>query len=67
MSKNENTQKNTHTLSECIDYYEICNRAEGKSSKTVKWYSANLNGFRSYLNNRHHPDSIDNIDTRLLR
>ena len=67
MSKNENTQKNTHTLSECIDYYEICNRAEGKSPKTVNWYSANLNSFRSYLNNRHLPDSIDSIDAKLLR
>jgi site-specific recombinase XerD len=54
-------------LSELIGYYEVCNRAEGKSPRTIDWYTANLNGFRSYLNNRHLPDSIDILDTKLLR
>jgi len=31
-----------HKLAELIDYYEVCNRAEGKSPKTLSWYSANL-------------------------
>ena len=49
------------------DYYEICNRAGGKSPKTVDWYSANLNNFRNYLKSRDLPDSIDNVDIKLLR
>jgi site-specific recombinase XerD len=60
-------QEKAHTLSELIEYYEVCNRAEGKSDKTISWYSANLNRFRSYLNSRHLPESLDSIDRKLLR
>ena len=67
MSTNVINQETVKKLSECIDYYEVCNRAEGKSPKTITWYSANLRHFRSYLKNRHLPDSLDNIDTKLLR
>ena len=67
MSTNVINQKAVKKLSECIDYYEVCNRAEGKSPKTISWYSANLKSFRNYLKNRHLPDSLDNIDTKLLR
>jgi site-specific recombinase XerD len=67
MSKHINTHERAHTMSECIDYYEICNKAEGKSPRTINWYSANLRLFRNYLKNRRLPDSIDNIDTELLR
>jgi len=60
-------QEQTKKLCELIDYYEVCNRAEGKSPKTISWYSANLEHFRVYLKSRHLPDSTDNIDTKLLR
>jgi integrase/recombinase XerC/integrase/recombinase XerD len=62
-----NTKEKTHKLFELIEYYEVCNRAEGKSPKTISWYSANLKSFHNYLKNRHLPDSLDNIDTKLLR
>jgi len=61
------TQEKAHKLSECIDYYEICNRAEGKSPKTIRWYSGNLRRFLGYLNLRHLPDSIEAVDIKLLR
>jgi site-specific recombinase XerD len=67
MSKHVIVQEKLHKLFECIDYYEICNRAEGKSPKTISWYSSNLYNFRSYLSNRHLPESIDSINTKLLR
>ncbi len=67
MTAHVNTKEKTHKLFELIEYYETCNRAEGKSPKTISWYSANLKNFRNYLKNRHHPDSLDNIDTKLLR
>ena len=57
----------SYKLVELIDYYEICNRAEGKSPKTLSWYSANLRSFDLYLRSRHIPDETDNIDIRLLR
>ncbi len=62
-----NTKEKAHKLFELIEYYEVCNRAEGKSPKTITWYSANLKSFRNYLKNRHLSDSLDNIDTKLLR
>ncbi len=67
MSTHMGNQKSAKRLSECIDYYEVCNRAEGKSPKTISWYSANLRRFRNYLKSRHLPDSLDNIDTKLIR
>jgi len=62
-----NTQEKAHKLFELIEYYEVCNRAEGKSLKTISWYSANLKSFRNYVKSRHLPDSLDTIDTKLLR
>jgi site-specific recombinase XerD len=56
-----------HKLSELIEYYEVCNKAESKSTKTISWYSANLKNFRNYLKNRHLSGSLDHIDTKLLR
>ena len=67
MTTHVNTKEKSHKLFELIEYYEVCNRAEGKSPKTISWYSANLKSFRNYLKNRHLPDSLDNIDTKLLR
>ncbi len=67
MTTHVNTKEKAHKLFELIEYYEVCNRAEGKSPKTISWYSANLKSFRNYLKKRHLPDSLDNIDTKLLR
>ena len=67
MSKQTNQQEGRHTLPRLIEYYEVCNKAEGKSPKTVSWYSSNLKCFHQYLRSRHLPDSIGKIDTRLLR
>lgn len=67
MSKTTTNKEKSKKLSECIAYYEICNRAEGKSPRTIDWYSANLNMFHRYLRDRHLTDSIDVIETRLLR
>jgi len=67
MVKHASNQEEPKKLSEFVDYYEVCNRAEGKSAKTISWYSANLRHFYRYLKARHLPDSIDKIDTKLLR
>jgi len=60
-------QEKANTLSELIGYYEVCNRAEGKSYRTIGWYSANLKRFRSYLKGRHLSESLDTIDKKVLR
>ena len=60
-------QENVLTLPQLIAYYETTNRAEGKSPKTISWYSANLVRFHAYLRSRHPTKSVDHIDTQLLR
>lgn len=67
MATLKNTPERVCTLSELIEYYEVCNRAEDKSPKTISWYSANLKSFRNYLKNKHLSESLGNIDTKLLR
>ncbi len=67
MTTHISNQETVKKLSQYIDYYEVCNKAEGKSPRTISWYSANLRRFHNYLKSRHLPDSLDNIDTKLLR
>ena len=67
MTTQLSTKEKAHRLFELIKYYEVCNKAEGKSPKTISWYSANLKSFSNYVKSRHLPDSLDNIDTKLLR
>jgi len=67
MSKHINAQERTHTLSECIDYYEICNKAEGKSPKTVDWYNDFLNGFRMFLSFKRFPVDLCQISREHIR
>ena len=61
------TQKTNTKLYELIDYYEVCNRCESKSPKTISWYTDNLNQFTDYLKTHKLPDSIDAIDIKVLR
>jgi integrase/recombinase XerC/integrase/recombinase XerD len=67
MNTQTTIEQETKSLSEFIDYYEICNKAEDKSPKTVAWYSANLSSFHNYLKSRHLPDTLDKIDVKILR
>jgi site-specific recombinase XerD len=67
MSIHIHNQEKANTLVELIEYYEVCNRAEGKSYRTIGWYSANLKRFRNYLNSRHLSESLDTIDKKVLR
>jgi integrase/recombinase XerC/integrase/recombinase XerD len=67
MTTNIISPQKTYNLLELIDYYETCNRAEGKSPKTISWYSANLKCFHRYLVSQHLSSAIDSIDIKLLR
>ncbi len=60
-------KEKVYRLPELINYYEVCNRTEGKSPKTISWYSSNLRRFHRYLKSRHLPDSVEYIDIKLLR
>ena len=67
MNTQATIQQEAKSLSDFIDYYEICNRAEDKSPKTVAWYTANLKSFHYYLKSQHLPDTLDKIDIKVLR
>ena len=67
MSRQHSNNQEWKKLSNLISYYEVCNRSEGKSPKTVTWYSTNLERFCRYLKDRHLAGSIDNVDITLLR
>jgi site-specific recombinase XerD len=60
------TETNTKLL-ELIEYYEVCNRCENKSPRTISWYTANLNQFLTYLKSHRLSDSIETIDIKVLR
>ena len=64
---NNNSRTTSRNLAELTDYYELCNRSEGKSPKTVQWYTMNLKQFRKYLQCRSLPETIDQIDIKILR
>ena len=61
------TDKQNTRLPNLIQYFEVCNQSEGKSPKTVSWYSANLRRFHRYLKSRHLPDSVADLDIQTLR
>ena len=67
MAKKNNQHTTGRILKELIDYYEICNRSEGKSPKTILWYSANLIQFDQYLKSRHNSTTIEKLDIKILR
>ena len=67
MSIKTKTDKQNTRLPNLIQYFEVCNQSEGKSPKTVSWYSANLRRFHRYLKSRHLPDSIADLDIQTLR
>ena len=67
MSKKQVKQLENKTLSDLINYYEICNKSEGKSQKTISWYTQNMRHLHRYLKSRHLPESIGLVDIILLR
>jgi len=41
--------------------YALCLSTEGKSTRTIEWYSANLKRFAQFLGDNHLPDSVNDI------
>jgi len=54
-------------LAHFISYYETCNKCEGKSPKTVKFYSDNLHNFQRYLQVSALPLNVHEITIQILR
>ena len=47
--------------------YALCLSTEGKSTKTITWYTANLKRFTQFLSDNHLPDSADEISKEEAR
>ncbi len=48
-------------------HFEAHNRSEGKSPKTVIWYSRVLKYFGDYLREHNLPDQLENLDVQVVR
>lgn len=59
--------KKTLNLDELIDRYELSNRAEGKSIRTVGWYSEMLASFSSYSKGKDLPPGLGGFTTDSVR
>jgi site-specific recombinase XerD len=67
MSAKTTSESENRKLSNLINYFELCNKSEGRSAKKVSWYSVNLRRFHQYLRSWHLPDSIQDMDIQTLR
>ena len=54
-------------LRELIARYQISNQAEGKSPKTVRWYTAMLRAFGGYLAMKHNLCDLTAFDVDKVR
>lgn len=60
-------RKATLTIKLLIELYETSNRAEGKSPKTVSWYTDILSLFTGYLRGELLPDNISGFTKDIAR
>ena len=51
----------SHNLVRLTEGYALCLSTEGKSTKTIKWYLANLIRFAKFLSNNQLPDIVTEI------
>ena len=60
-------KKPTPTISELISRYELSNMSDGKSPKTVSWYSDILHSFGKYLDTRRQPQNLSSFTIENVR
>ena len=54
-------------LDRLAQHYEAFNRSEGKSPRTVEWYSQVLTYFGSFLKERNLPNTLGDLDIMVVR
>lgn len=57
----------TLTIDELISRYALSNQADGKSQKTIAWYSDILNQFSTYLKTERYPCHLSAISLDIAR
>ena len=63
----EAMDKSNTDLSVIIRHFEVHNRTEGKSYRTVGWYNEVLGLFCRWLNDQQRPTTIGAIDEMVIR
>ena len=63
----QDMDKGDTPLDRLARHFEAYNRSEGKSPKTVMWYSRVLRYFGDYLRQQNLPDTLENLHIDLLR
>ncbi len=51
----------SYNLIRLTESYAHCLSTEGKSPKTITWYTANLKRFAQFLSDNHLPESVTEI------
>ena len=54
-------------LPELMEHFEIHNRTEGKSPRTVEWYNLVLGQLCHWLESRDTPTTLDHADEMMIR
>jgi integrase/recombinase XerC/integrase/recombinase XerD len=60
-------EKGDILLDRLVQHFEAFNRSEGKSPRTVEWYSRVLGYFGQYLRARDLPDRLGDLDIMVVR
>ena len=60
-------EKNNISLDRLAKHFEACNRVEGKSTRTVEWYSRVLGYFGDYLDEQGHSTELGDLDLEVVR
>ncbi len=55
------------SLEKLIIHFEVNNRSEGKSPRTVAWYNEVLRLFLRWLRAQGHPDTLGEVDRDIAR
>ncbi len=63
----EELTKESFELTELAKEYELYNRTEGKSPKTIDWYNLSLKQFRRFLMESEQSTKLAELDERHVR
>lgn len=63
----QDMDKGGTTLDRLARHFEAHNRSEGKSPKTIIWYSRVLRYFGDYLREHNLPDQLESLDVEVVR
>jgi site-specific recombinase XerD len=55
------------TIDELIHHYALSNQADGKSPKTISWYTDMLSQFSAYLQSKQYPSTLSSFNKDIVK